>query len=194
MKQLFLIAFMSMSFLCSAQTKIEEMKEFKKITWEEIDGNIIKMIGTDWMLITAGKPGDYNMMTASWGSMGWLWEKPVSTIFVRPQRYTHIFTEREEYYTITFYKEEYSEVLGKMGSVSGRNFDKMKYELLNPIETPNGSIAFKQAHLVVECKKLYSSEIEETKFIDQAVVSEKYPKKDFHTMYIGEITGVWIRE
>lgn len=194
MKRVFLMLFLCISFLCSAQTKIDDMKEFKKITWQEIDENIIKLIGSDWMLITAGKTGDYNMMTASWGQMGWLWEKPVTTIFVRPQRYTHVFTEREDYYTITFYKEEYRDALGKMGSVSGRNFDKMNFEILNPVETPNGSIAFKEAHLVIECKKLYSTEIDEAKFIDKTVVSDKYPNKDFHTMYIGEITGVWIKD
>ncbi|MDY2851066.1 MAG: hypothetical protein SOV55_02985 [Candidatus Borkfalkiaceae bacterium] len=28
-------------------------------------------------------------------------------------------------------------------------------------------------------------------FIDKSVVSEYYPKKDFHDMYIGEITEVF---
>jgi flavin reductase (DIM6/NTAB) family NADH-FMN oxidoreductase RutF len=194
MKQIFYVVILLLSFSCTAQTKIEDMKEFKKVGWEGINDNIIKMIGKDWMLIAAGNEDDYNMMTASWGAMGWLWEKPVTTIFVRPQRHTHIYTEREDYYTITFYKEDYRDVLSKMGSVSGKNFDKMGYDKLSPVVTPNGSIAFKEAHIVIECKKLYSTVIQEDEFIDPNVVSEKYPKKDFHTMYIGEITGVWIRE
>jgi flavin reductase (DIM6/NTAB) family NADH-FMN oxidoreductase RutF len=194
MKKLVFIMIIASAVSCSAQTKIEDMKEFKEISWKEIEGNMIKMIGKDWMLITAGKPGDYNMMTASWGTLGWLWEKPVSTIYVRPQRYTHVFTEREGYYTITFYREEDREVLNKMGSVSGREFDKMNYDKLTPVETPNGSIAFKEAYLIIECKKLYATVLEESEFVDPEVVSEKYPQKDFHTMYVGEITGVWIKE
>jgi len=194
MKQIFYIVILLLSISCTAQTKIEDMKEFKKVGWEDLNDNIIKMIGKDWMLITAGTSDDYNMMTASWGTMGWLWEKPVTTIFVRPQRYTHIYTEREDYYTITFYKEEHHDALVKMGSVSGKDFDKMNYEKLRPVITPNGSIAFKEAYIVIECKKLYSTVIQEDEFIDVNVVSDKYPQKDFHTMYFGEITGVWIKE
>lgn len=182
------------SISCTAQTNISDMKEFKKIDWKELDDNMIKMIGDDWMLISAGNANDYNMMTASWGAMGWLWEKPVTTIFVRPQRHTHIYTEREDYYTVTFYKEEDRDILKKMGSVSGKNFDKMNYEKLHPVITPNGSVAFKEAYIVLECKKLYSTVIQEDEFIDKDVVKDKYPEKDFHTMYIGEITGVWIKE
>ncbi len=186
--------FIAVSFSCTAQTKLEDMKDFKQITWKELDDNMIKMIGNDWMLISAGNATDYNMMTASWGEMGWLWEKPVTTIFVRPQRHTHIYTERENYYTITFYKEEDKDILKKMGSVSGKNFDKMNYEKLHPVITPNGSVAFKEAYIVLECKKLYSTVIKEDEFIDKDVVKDKYPQKDFHTMIIGEITGVWIKQ
>jgi len=178
----------------TAQEKQNEMKELRKASWEDIDDNIIRMIGKDWMLVTAGKPGDFNMMTASWGTMGWLWELPVTTIYVRPQRHTHNFTEREDFYTLTFFKEEYRDVLRKMGSVSGRDFDKMNYERLTPFVTENGSIGFEEAYLVIECRKLYSTVFEQSRFHDQSVVDDKYPQRDFHTMYIGEITGVWIRD
>ena len=40
-------------------------------------------IGHEWLLITAGTPTHYNMMTASWGMLGILWNKPVATIFAR---------------------------------------------------------------------------------------------------------------
>ncbi|MDD3860402.1 MAG: hypothetical protein PHW83_09410, partial [Bacteroidales bacterium] len=74
-------------FSCTAQTNLEDMKEFKKIGWEGLNNNAIELIGKDWMLISAGNIDDYNMMTAAWGSLGWLWEIPVTTIFVRPQRH-----------------------------------------------------------------------------------------------------------
>ena len=40
------------------------------------------------MLITAGDENRHNAMTASWGGVGELWGKYVSTIYIRPQRYT----------------------------------------------------------------------------------------------------------
>ncbi|PLW95497.1 MAG: flavin reductase [Marinilabiliales bacterium] len=170
------------------------MDNFEKISWKDIDDNMIKMIGKDWMLVAAGHAGDYNMMTASWGMMGWLWERPVATIFVRPQRHTHNYTEREDYYTLTFYDDPEKEVLRKMGTVSGRNFDKMGYDKLTPVITENGSIAFKEAYLIIECKKLYATVLKEEDFCDKTPSDQMYPEKDYHTMYIGEITGVWIKK
>lgn len=176
---------------CQAQPKIDELDSFEKISWRDIEGNAINMIGHDWMLIAAGKPGDYNMMTASWGSMGWLWQKPVITTFVRPQRHTHNFTEREDYFTVTFYEEKDKDILKKLGTVSGRNFDKMGYEKLTPVLTEKASVAFEEAVIVLECKKLYASKLKESDFVLEEVADSMYPDKDFHTMYVGEIVNVW---
>lgn len=193
-KLLFLFTVIIGFYSCTAQTNLKDMEEFKEVGWEELNTNAIKLIGKDWMLIAAGNIDDYNMMTASWGNIGWLWEKPITTIFVRPQRQTYIYTEREDYYTISFYNENYRDVLLKMGSVSGRDFDKMNYDKLRPVITPNGSISFKEADIIIECKKIYSTVIKENEFIDKDIIDDKYPQKDFHTMYIGEITGVWMRK
>jgi len=178
-----------------SQSTIENMENFEQKDWTALNENVMQLIGTEWMLIAVGSPEtDFNMMTASWGGMGWLWEKPVAFTFVRPQRYTHEFTEREEFFTITFYNESQKEILAKMGSVSGRDFDKKHYPGLTPIKTPNGSVAFAEARIVIECKKLYSTIIKEEKFIDSSVVQSKYPQKDFHTMYVSEIVNVWIKK
>jgi len=186
----FLIAFYSNS--CISQTKETHMEHFEKISWEELNYNVIKLIGKDWMLITAGSIEDgFNMMTASWGNIGWLWEKPVSTIFVRPQRYTHEFTEREDYYTLSFFDDSHKDILRHLGSVSGRNTDKINTSGLQSFKTEHNSVAFEEAWLIIECKKLYSSKIAEDHFQSLTLSNTIYPKKDFHTMYIGEIVNIW---
>ena len=38
----------------------------RKIEAKNIDKNVIKLIGQDWMLVTAGDQEKFNMMTASW--------------------------------------------------------------------------------------------------------------------------------
>ncbi|MBQ5373195.1 MAG: flavin reductase family protein, partial [Bacteroidaceae bacterium] len=48
--------------------------------------DVFHLIGKEWMLITAGNIKHFNTMTASWGGLGWLWNKPVAFIFVRPER------------------------------------------------------------------------------------------------------------
>jgi flavin reductase (DIM6/NTAB) family NADH-FMN oxidoreductase RutF len=97
---------------------------FKIIEPEQIRENIFKLIGDDWMLICAGNIKNYNMMTASWGTCGILWNKPVAVIFIRPQRYTHEFTEKNEYFTLNFFDETYRRHLNLLGTKSGREIIK----------------------------------------------------------------------
>lgn len=48
----------------------------KKIEVSELNDNVFTTIGKEWMLVTAGTKDKFNMMTASWGCLGWLWNKP----------------------------------------------------------------------------------------------------------------------
>ena len=48
---------------------------FEVIDVKDLQANPWKMIGDEWMLITAEKAGKVNTMTASWGGMGILWNK-----------------------------------------------------------------------------------------------------------------------
>ena len=52
---------------------------------ELLTGEVFERISKQWMLITAGPEKNCNTMTASWGGLGILWGKPVSTIYIRPQ-------------------------------------------------------------------------------------------------------------
>ncbi|MBN2776430.1 MAG: flavin reductase [Bacteroidales bacterium] len=191
MRNLLLLLILATTVGCTAQTQLSGLDNFEEQTWQDLNDNAIRMIGKDWVLISAGTAEDYNMMTASWGTLGWLWERPVSTIYVRPQRHTHNYTEREDYYTLCFFDDPDKEVLRLMGTVSGKDFDKMGYEKLTPVVTPNGSIAFEEAYLIIECKKLYSMVLKEEEFDDKTPMNDMYPERDFHTVYYGEIMGVW---
>ena len=53
---------------------------------EMLTGEVFERIAKQWMLITAGPVEHCNTMTASWGGLGILWGKPVSTIYIRPER------------------------------------------------------------------------------------------------------------
>jgi len=196
MKKIAISFFITLTiFYCTAQAQpqADTIAGFTNTGWQSLNDNVIKMIGSDWMLITAGNINNFNMMTASWGGLGWLWEKPVAFIFVRPQRYTHVFTEKEGYFTLTFYEEIYRNILLKMGSVSGRDFNKMKDSGLTAVATENGTVAFKEAKIIIECKKIYATSILEEGFVDKNLLKSMYPAKDFHTMYVGEILNVWMK-
>jgi flavin reductase (DIM6/NTAB) family NADH-FMN oxidoreductase RutF len=160
--------------------------DLKKIAPKDIHQNPFTLIDDDWFLLTAGNTNAFNTMTASWGGMGILWNKPVVFCFVRPQRYTYKFMESNEFFTMSFFDESYRDALNLCGKVSGRQMDKIKATGLKPFESPKGSIFFDQAQLMLECRKLYFSDIIPEHFLVDGIKAN-YPKEDYHRMYIGEI-------
>ena len=156
---------------------------------KQITGNPFAMIGDQWMLITAGNGEVCNPMTASWGGVGILWGAPVATCYVRPQRYTKQFLDGQEYFTLTFFPEQYRKELTLCGTKSGRDVDKVK-ECGFTVKTAScGAPYFEEASLVLVCRKRFAQEMDPAN-IPEDVKASFYPAQDYHTMYIGEIVEV----
>jgi flavin reductase (DIM6/NTAB) family NADH-FMN oxidoreductase RutF len=167
------------------------LKSHKKIAAHKIPGNIINMLNNDRMLITAGNDAKFNMMTAGWGGLGVLWQKPVAFCFIHPKRYTHELMNGGEYYTLSFYTEMYRETLQYCGSHSGRDTDKIKASGLTPITMPSGAKSFEEAWLILECKKVLELPIAPEAIYDQD--AKKRWGDQAHTVFAGEIIGVWVK-
>ncbi len=163
---------------------------FNKINPEEITDNVFRLIGKEWMLITAGTIKNYNMMTASWGTAGVLWKKPVVFVFIRPQRYTYQYIEKQSHFTASFFPEEHKHFLNLCGTTSGRDLNKMNIEGMNAFETPSGAVAFEEASIILECRKIYFDDINPD-FFQVFDIEKVYPAKDYHRFYIGEISQVY---
>ena len=168
------------------------MEGYRKIAPDKIPGNVMKMVSQDWMLITAGNKEKFNMMTASWGGFGILYNKPVAICFVNPARYTYSIMEGADTFTLTFYTEAYRDALQYCGTKSGRDEDKVKGSGLTPMETENGAMAFSQAWMVVECKKMLSQSLSPDAIADPAEKAKR-AAQPMHKMYIGEILNVWVK-
>lgn len=162
------------------------MSAFAPIKPEDIRDNVFKLIGSDWMLITAGTRDFFNMMTASWGGLGVLWNRNIAICFIRPQRYTYDFMERSEYFTLSFFGEDYREALNLCGSKSGRQVDKAAAAGFTAVAGETGAVYFAEARLVLECRKIYFQDLEPTHFLD-STIHKHYPSRDYHRMYLGEI-------
>ena len=165
---------------------------FKHFSPEAISDNVFHMIGDEWMLITAGDRNSCNTMTASWGSMGILWNKPVVHIFVRPQRYTYAFLEQQDMFTLSVFESVYRPQLQLCGTKSGRDLDKISACGFTVTETENGTPYFGEARLVFVCKKLYWHDIHPERFLDREL-KKHYPLDDYHREYIGEILDVLVK-
>ena len=166
--------------------------KYRKCSPAELDG-VFDLIGKEWMLITAAGKNDkgeetVNTMTASWGGMGFLWNRPVAFCFVRPQRYTYRFTEQAERFSLSFFGEEYREALRLCGTKSGRDLDKFAAAGLTP-EAHDGVPVIKDARLTLICRKLYADTFEKEGFCLPELL-QNYAAGDYHRMYIAQIEQI----
>lgn len=157
----------------------------KEINVREIKENAVKMISDDWMLVTAGDDSGFNTMTASWGGIGELWAKDVVFVFIRPQRYTLEFIEKNDVFSLSFFGGDYKKELTFCGRNSGRDVDKMKETNFTPVFS-DGTTYFEEAETVLICKKLAVTEITPDSFIDKDI-DKNYASKDYHKVFIAEI-------
>jgi flavin reductase (DIM6/NTAB) family NADH-FMN oxidoreductase RutF len=166
--------------------------EWRQISPQDIADNAVKLFNDDWMALAAGREGDMNAMTISWGSLGELWNKPVVTVYVSPDRYTDSFMERNDYFTVTAFAEEHRPKLLHIGSHSGRDGDKLKDAGLAVEYTPRGNPMFTDGRLMIECRKIYSDQFDASR-LDSATKAFYAKGTSIHNMYIGEIVNVWVR-
>lgn len=157
--------------------------------------NPMTLIGRDWWLVTAGRAESFNTMTASWGHLGAIWSRPgegsmpTAVIYVRPQRYTKEFLDREPRFSLSVLGEEHRAALNHLGSHSGRDGDKVSAAGLTPVAA-EGTVYFAEAKLVLICRTLYRAPLLESAFLDRDIVARNYPDRDFHVQYVGEIVRV----
>lgn len=169
------------------------MTKFIEISPKELNENSFKLIGKDWMLITAqNSHGDTNAMTASWGGLGVMWAKDVAYIVVRPQRYTKEFIDETNKFSLSFFTEEYRDKLKYFGTVSGRDEDKIVTSGLT-LNYEDTTPYFNEANLSIFCKTLYKQEMKKECFIDEKLINLWYPNSDYHMLYIAEIEKILIK-
>lgn len=161
----------------------------KEINIRDIKENAVALIADGWGLVTAGNAEKFNTMTVSWGGVGEIWGKDAVFIFIRPQRYTYEFLEKEELFTLSFYGDEFKDALKICGSKSGRDIDKAAATGLTPLFTDD-TVTFEQAKYTLVCRKMASQFIDPKGFEDEKI-ENNYHSGDYHKVYIGEILKVY---
>lgn len=163
---------------------------FKSISPQNIDGNLIKAIADEYMLISAGNENGFNMMTASWGFMGEMWGSDCAIAMIRPQRHTWKFVEKSDYFTLSFYGDN-KEIHKICGSKSGREVNKTELTGLTPVFSDD-TVYFEEARMVLICKKQYVEQLKSDSFTDKEPL--KWYNDDLHYMVIGKIEKVLVKE
>lgn len=180
----------------------------KKIDITELNENFFKTIGKEWMLVTAGTTDHFNTMTASWGGIGWLWNKPVAFVFIRPERYTFEFSEQSDHITLSFLGmgKEAREVYKVCGTQSGRDINKVEFCGLDVEAVEGDNVAYKQARLTLVGRKIYADDLKTECFVDTEIRNKWYSSSEearkhdsgitdgFHKMYVIEIVGAYVSD
>lgn len=165
------------------------VKSMKEIDIREIKESAVKMISDDWALLTAGNENGWNTMTVSWGGIGEIWGKDATFVFVRPQRYTKEFIDREGRFSLNFFGGEFKAEMGICGKVSGRDCDKGEKAGVKA-EFCDSTAYIKNAEYVLICKIMYTDDIKPENFVDKNADEKWYPEKDYHKVYVAEIEKV----
>ena len=144
-----------------------------------------------WLLLTAGTYDDCNMMTVGWGSIGCMWSKPFAQVVVRPQRHTRKYMDQLDSFTLCAFPEKYRKDLQTLGTLSGRDGDKLSRTGLTLTTSRSVSApSYNEANLILECRMIYYQDIDPGGFLDKTI-QDNYPANDYHRTYYGEILAAF---
>ena len=118
-------------------------------------------------------------MTASGGTMGILWNKPL----IRAKRYIYEFVNSTNYFICSFFSACERKILQFCGSKSGRNDDNAKETGWIPFKTAHDGVASQKYRLVFEYRKLYFEDFKHEKFVIPGILN--YKNGDFHQILRG---------
>lgn len=165
--------------------------ERQDIPFNELVVQPFGMWDLKWALLASGdfSARNFNCMTVSWGSLGIMWNKPFAMVVVRPQRYTRQFIDANDSFTVSVLPERYHHILETLGTMSGREMDKISGSGLTPIASARvSSPSFDEAQLIFECRKMYFDDYEPKHFLAD-FIGELYDG-DYHRMYFGQVLAV----
>ncbi len=142
------------------------------------------------LLLMAGV--DYsNPMTIGWAVIGRIWRKPILQVLVRPSQFTFHLMEEYNNFTVNVPTDDMNKIVGICGTKSGRDINKIKecnLTLEKGIKVDVPSI--KECHIHYECRTVHKNIVLPAQ-IDSAIKNNYYSEDDYHTIYFGEIVGVF---
>lgn len=171
------------------------MHIFQPIDYKTTDINPFEMIGTDCFAITVKSGDKINAMTAGWGGFGVMWGLDVAYIAVRHSRYTRELLDEADTFSMTFFNMKSKQnkmILKYLGGISGHNEDKIKNATLT-INYSDDTPYIDEGNIVYICRKLSKTQIGPESFTDAGIDSGWYSDKDYHYLYIAEITKMLAR-
>ena len=171
----------------------------KEVNVFDYAGVILKQMDKG-ILMTTAADGEQNTMVIGWGHIGIIWGKPTFCAYVRESRHTKSLVDKSGEFTVNIPLGAVDKnIIAVCGTKSGRDLDK--FAQLGLETEPGITVSvpgIRQLPLTLECKVLYRQD-QDPSAIDAACFDRYYTKGtrnegDYHTLYLGEITGAYIIE
>lgn len=136
-----------------------------------------------------------NTMTIGWGSIGYMWKKPVMMVMVRYSRFTHELLQDAADFTVSLPLDNGMKAsLATAGTKSGRDIDKfatcnLTAQASKMVQSP----VIGNCGLFYECKIMYRQPLDPAG-LKTEVKEACYGDDDLHVLYYGEIVASYTRE
>ncbi|NLY55885.1 MAG: flavin reductase family protein [Firmicutes bacterium] len=166
---------------------------FRKIDYTERMSEAITALAQSGAFLTVAANGKVNTMTIGWGTIGYIWGRPIMMVLVRPSRYTFGLLKAAGEFTVSIPLSGLAEELKVCGSKSGRTLDKLALTGLATVKGQTVSApVIADCDLYYECKVVYQTQLDPTMLADTC--QKWYPQDDYHTLFFGEITACYAKE
>lgn len=144
--------------------------------------------------LTSKADGKVNTMTIGWGSLGFMWGKPVFMVMVRSSRFTHELLANSTEFTVTIPKTDMKDAIKLCGSQSGRDMDKLAAAGLKTLPgSKTDTPVIDCAGIHYECKIAYRQDMSDAQMTTE-VKDKWYTDDPLHTLYFGEILTSYLTE
>ena len=165
----------------------------RQVTFQELSQDYLNQL-VKGAFLTVKREEKVNTMTIGWGTLGYMWNRPVMMVPVRYSRYTHNLIHEAQSFTVCVpINKDLKKALALCGTKSGRDMDKISASGLtlsapqsSEIETP----VIAECELHIECKIVYKQAMT-LELLDEQIISKHYSSGDEHVLYYGEIVAAY---
>ena len=164
----------------------------RKIGFFDAFSETMEQLGKNGCILVVGEQG--NPMAIGWGTVGIVWGRPVFIVLVRPSRYSFGLIENCSQFSVNVPTESLKKEVTLCGTKSGRDIDKVKRCNFTLEKGKIISVPYiKECSIHYECKIIHKNNVINAA-LNRDIAEEYYPKSDLHTVYFGEIVGVYREE
>lgn len=167
----------------------------KSVKFQDLSQDFLsQLVNGAFLTVKQGKI--VNTMTIGWGTIGYIWNKPILMVPVRYSRYTYTLIDNASSFTVSVpIQKDLKKELKFCGTKSGRDLDKIQscgLTLEDPQSLDITAPIIGECELHIECKIVYKHPMGSDDLNSQ-ISESHYENKEYHVLYYGEILSAYYK-